>query len=690
MKNALRCVRGLGLTVAAFSTFLAGSQQASAQKQNKHVPLSVVSDWTHSHLLFPESKDNAVTGRLQREIRWQHSWYAHHPDAWWPQHYGHFRRDLDKSKRDWSTTLGSATYEPTYDFDFTLGNQSGYGSLNTTDPGGGLFTASKGSLTVTGLSDAGVYALQPSGTTFGAVTSDNALFPFYPGTAPLDASGLIFHNASVNSVNLRETSGSAFAYSDSNSVTGTGSNFNLNLAPGSGQTYPAKFVFDVSASPSCSNDFVTMGIPSNAVSGGQANVVGVINLYTEPGGTGYCTGTGPTVKFAYASGSGEVPGSISISQFGTQLAYVENQLTGSSYFHVLTLGTTGANGSSPSAAAVPGTGNNAVDKRVLLSPDGGTTNQSSTSSPFVVYTPNDSTDYAYVTTYSTAGSGSGYLYKITNVFSSSNATPAIVWKVAISAIPSTPVYDAVSGLVFWTDNSGRIDYVADSAANTTAPTVVYGSVLAPGTTSENPVTVDSTNEMVYATFNTNGTNAIVVQAPATSLSSAVTIPVGTGNTTYGGPYEPDFNEAFYTGQGIPQMYVAGLGSGTTPTLYGINFTGGVLTNFNIQTSPLATGIADSSPLTEFYNPTLLKDYLFVGVTNHCVATTHGGTTGCVLALDITTGFPLINSNTTALAAAGGTTGIIVDNDSNVNQASSIYYATKTGSTLVKATQSGLK
>jgi hypothetical protein len=36
---------------------------------------------------------------------------------------------------------------------------------------------------------------------------------------------------------------------------------------------------------------------------------------------------------------------------------------------------------------------------------------------------------------------------------------------------------------------------------------------------------------------------------------------------------------------------------------------------------LTTGMADSSPVTDFYNATLATDYLFVGVTNNCVATT---------------------------------------------------------------------
>jgi hypothetical protein len=107
------------------------------------------------------------------------------------------------------------------------------------------------------------------------------------------------------------------------------------------------------------------------------------------------------------------------------------------------------------------------------------------------------------------------------------------------------------------------------------------------------------------------------------------------------------------------------------------------------TAPLATGTADSSAVTEFYNATLGNDYLFVGVTDHCVATIGGGTGGCVMSLDITGGFPIVNAANPALASAGGTSGIIVDNDSSLTEASSIYYATKTGATMVKATQSGL-
>jgi hypothetical protein len=92
-------------------------------------------------------------------------------------------------------------------------------------------------------------------------------------------------------------------------------------------------------------------------------------------------------------------------------------------------------------------------------------------------------------------------------------------------------------------------------------------------------------------------------------------------------------------------------------------------NSSAETSAaLAAGTAESSPVTELYNAGLQKDYRFVGDTNNCVATTGGETAGCVMTLDITNGFPTVNVRSTALAAAAGTSGIIVDeNDSSLNR-----------------------
>lgn len=659
-----------------------------------HVPQRIVSDWTNRHVLFPQSKNGSTMARMQRDPRFLNNWYSRHPEARWRVSSPPRR---NPSHRDWSVSLSAdaatSSFEPVFDFNYALGLDTGYGTVTTTDINDGQFLATGGNLTVTDTLDGnneGTYPLYPGGPAVthspsGEFIFDNVLYP--SANLLIDKDGLLFVNGAGVEVNLWSNVGPPedyeFAvYNGGLDDDTTGAQFALTEDPGGGQTFPAKFVFDVTQPPSCTNDYVVIGVPATPVSGGQANIVGVNNLYS--GSTGGPCGTSPSVMFAYASGTGEVPASVAISQDGTGLAYIENLTTGSSYFHVLTLGTTGSNGTSATAAVVPGSGNNAVDQTVLLSPDGVTT-QSSTNAVWVAYTPSGLNDFAFATTYSSAGTGSGYLYKITNVFNGS--APTIAWSVAINAIPSTPVYDTVSNNVFFTDSNGRIDYVVNSA---TAPSVVYGPVLASGATSETPVVVDSVNEMVYATFNSNGTNALVVQAP-TSLASSVSVPIGAASTMYAGPYEPDFNNAFYTGSGTPLLYIAGTGTGAQPqpTLYSVGFNGsGVLNSAaNPTTVTLATGTADSSPVTEFYNATQQTDYLFVGVTNNC-AVAAGGTGGCVMSFDITGGFP--TSATTALAATGGTSGIIIDNDSSATEASNIYYSTKTGATLVKASQSALQ
>jgi hypothetical protein len=688
----LACRRAIRGYLAAIVFTLAA--QGLASQPAPHVPKGIVSDWTQRHVFFSDAKDESKLAQFRNDPRREQSWYLRHRETWWPESHHKPITPANASTRDWSIPLGTATL-PIIDFSFTIAAQTAYGSINVADQGNGSWLATGGSLTVTGGSDVGTYTLIPGGpgittSPLGSFLYDNVVTP--SANPALDVDGLLFGSGGTE-LNVWGNSINNYSFYDSTSrgvygaqLTATGS-FSFQTGPGSSEGYPAKFVFDVTAAPNCSNDYLALGIGSRPASGGQANILGVNNLYsTSPASAApNCTTNGPTVLFAYASGTGGVPGSLAISLEGTQLAYVENLTTAKSYFHVLTIGTTGANGTSPTNAVVPGTGNNAVDNSVLLSPDGGVTNQSSTSSPFIYYTSNDAGDAAFVTTYSSAGSGSGYLYKLSNVFN--GATPAIVWSVPINAIPSTPVYDTGSNSIFFTDSKGRIDYVVNGA---TTPTVFYGPIVASGTTSINSVTVDGSSQYVYASFNSNGTNAVVVQAP-TSLTSFVSVPVGTGNTTYTGPYGVEFNNAWYSGVGTPLLYVVGTGSGTIPTLYSVGFNAGGLLNGtpNATTAALATGAADGSPITEFYNSTLAKDFLFLGVTNNCVATAGGGTAGCVMSLDLTAGFPTVNSSTTSLAATGGPSGIIVDNVSNIPQGSSIYYATKTGQTLVKATQSGL-
>ncbi len=215
----------------------------------------------------------------------------------------------------------------------------------------------------------------------------------------------------------------------------------VSLGGGSGGRIsgPAKFVFDVTAAPSCTTDFVVTGIAANGAAT-QANIVGLNRLYTNPGGTGFCAGTGPLVMFAYNVGGGQVPSLVALSLNGQKVAFSENNtLAGTSNFHVLKFATGAGNGTSATAPAVPGTGNTAVDTKIALA--GG-----STTGPFVDYAH----DVAYVTTNGTAS----VVHKFSGVF---NGTLAEVttggWPATIPANPgvSTPVYDNVSRHVFATD-----------------------------------------------------------------------------------------------------------------------------------------------------------------------------------------------------------------------------------------------
>ncbi|MGB8030145.1 MAG: hypothetical protein WCF30_10825 [Terracidiphilus sp.] len=692
MGTALETQPSLGVGSETQSSFGVGS--------GTNHRVGVVADWSQRHVLYPASNNLSLMTRIQRDPRWTQSWYNRHHEVWWPRAPHRRLKPSTKMNRDWNVSLGTAAFEPLFDYSFSISPETGNGTLNSTDELNGSYLATGGTLVVSGASDAGSYALLPGGpgTTLspgGAFTYDDLLTS--TANPPIDVNGLLFTGSGLQ-INIEGNGTNTYSYADyngtayENKVADESGTFTVNTDPGGGQMFPAKYTFDVTATPSCTNDYVVVGIPATPASGGQANIVGYNNLYTGSSPSGICSGTGPTVMFAYASGSGEVPGSISLSLDGTKLAYVEDLLTGSSYFHVLTIGTTGSNGTSATAAAVPSSGNNAVDLRRQLETSG--VNQSSTTSPFIDY----SDDAAYVTTYSWAGAGSGYLYKISPVFG--GGTPEIVWSIQITAVPSGPIFDYTSKNVFFTDSHGRVDYVTDIGSPPSS--VTYGSVLASGTTSLNPVTVDSVNEEIYATFNTNGTNALLVQVPINTngtLGSPVDAPIGVGNTIYKGPYGVAFNNAWYTSSGPPdysstgaEVFVMGTcpsasscpsaPPGVQPWFYGVGFTSGVLNTSVTEGGPIGTGgLADGSAPTEFYNAATGKDYVFLGVTNSC----WGGIAGCVWSFDLTDDTYV----TPPLAVTGGPSGIIVDNDSSDPQASSAYFVSKTGGQLVKATQSGL-
>src|SRR6201996_7965921 len=114
--------------------------------------------------------------------------------------------------------------------------------------------------------------------------------------------------------------------------------------------YPAKFTFDVNATPSCANDFVVFPVDA-AGSSTQPNLVAFNNLYSgTAGGTGICnsrtvptghtdTSTSATVLFSYnvskIGGAVTTSPVISFDATGGKIAFVESIAGQPAHFHVL-------------------------------------------------------------------------------------------------------------------------------------------------------------------------------------------------------------------------------------------------------------------------------------------------------------------------------------------------------------------
>ena len=256
----------------------------AGQTASPHTPRGIVSDWTHHHLLYPQSDAILERARFQEDPRWLQNWYIRHQEAWWPAyHPRHLRKH---EHRDWTVPLGIAYFEPLFDstYSFTIAGQTGFGSLTLSDLGGGDFLATAGTLTVTGGNGIGTYPLYPVGpateaSPSGAFEVDDI---FLPSQNPVvDLEGLLFRGSGVE-VNLWGNSTdnySFYVYSAGNytsSITSPGvvtPDVNPSPDPGGSQAFPAKFVFDVTEAPSCTNDFVAIGIPRARV-GAQANIIG--------------------------------------------------------------------------------------------------------------------------------------------------------------------------------------------------------------------------------------------------------------------------------------------------------------------------------------------------------------------------------------------------------------------------------
>ena len=467
--------------------------------------------------------------------------------------------------------------------------------------------------------------------------------------------------------------------------------------------FPAKYVFDINGAPSCANDFAVYGLNVAGVTGGQANVVGVNNLYSGSGPAGLC-GANPTVTWAYNgnTAAGSVLTSSTISLDGKKVAYVESGAS-SSIFHVLTW--KAGQGTSATASVAP-TLNGACGAATscLKSVTYSSTATNSLSSAWVDY----QTDKAFV------GSDDGKIYRISCVFNCAlNAQPLVDWTFTLPVAgtggaqpkPNGPVYDYPSGRLFVGDQLGEL-WVINAGGST--PTLNAGPVMIGGggcTTAHPPgrtgtgadctatgtafgipdsIILDASgpSQRIFVLSGNNGTagaSAVVAQLRM-DLTGKVSVAIGLGGVDL---HAGAFDNAYWGGSpSTGELFLCGTGAAdTTPTHYWIGFTSyptmnstptGSLQRFNVA------GLV-CAPYTELYNPSLAlggnandHDLLMSGLVG-------AGANGYIITNDISSGSVIAGLNT--VNYPGGISGIIVDNVSAQNQASSMYFTTLTNSTV---------
>lgn len=493
--------------------------------------------------------------------------------------------------------------------------------------------------------------------------------------------------------------------------------------------FPAKYSFDINATPSCANDYVVFGLNVAGATPGQANLVGVNNLYS--GANPRLCAANPTVNWAYngSTAGGSVLTSPVISLDGKRIAYVEST-AGSTIFHVLTW--KAGQGTSATAAATP-TLNGACTgtvpaptssclKSILLSAAATDT----LSSPWVDY----QTDKAFV------GTDDGKIYRISCVFACAiNTQPAVDWVFTLpvagtggaAAKPNGPVYDFPSGRLFVGDQLGELWVINASGAS---PSLNAGPVMigGGGCTTTNPpgrtgapapctanggsfgipdsVILDSSgvSQRIFAFSGNDGTagaSAVVAQLRM-DLTGLVRAHVGLGsvgnNTSnvdlHTGAFDNDYFGPTPTNG---QLFVCGtISADTSAAFYWIGFTSYPVMN-STPTGTIARGTTAGNPctpITEIFNPNVNfgggdHDIVISGVVG-------AAPNGVLRTDDISTG--VITGTLSGVNYPGGISGIIFDNVNAGGQASSVYFSTLTTSNVgtcggnrcaVKLTQLGL-
>jgi hypothetical protein len=324
--------------------------------------------------------------------------------------------------------------------------------------------------------------------------------------------------------------------------------FSLGAGTVAPYMWPAKYSFNVDATPSCTGDYAVFGLDI-AGSASQANMVALNNLYSGTNPTGLC-GTAPTVMFAYnvSTHGGAITTSPVLYWDGSQIAFVEST-SSASYLHILKWSSSNSNNGTVAAPVTPTPVSSmsacTTAPCMITVPFGSASD--TLSSPFYSY---DATDSIYV------GNDNGQMFQITGSF---NGTPTLGWSSQVAATGvklAGPTEDFNSCNLFAGGSDGYLYAVASGAAAGTIGGTVAGS-LAVGSGSPygggivNPPIVDEAYGTVLGYTMSNAANVAGSQLAANT--QAVVVQADT-TTPFGNPQVATLGQG--TKAGIANLNVA--------------------------------------------------------------------------------------------------------------------------------------
>ena len=459
--------------------------------------------------------------------------------------------------------------------------------------------------------------------------------------------------------------------------------------------YPATYT---TGATSC-NDFVVFSTGLTGTSS-QASIIAFNNIYAG------CNGGTPTVYWAYNT-AGAIATSPALSLDGRQIAFVQNS---SSQASLVLLTWKASNGTLASPVSptskTAGTYDGCTAPCMTTISFSGSANDSA-SSPFAAYYSSANSSTIYV------GDDAGVLHQFINIFNPSG-TPAenitspwpITLNSATKASLASPVYDAVSARVFVGDyllNSSSS--CEPSATNNfiscgylysinSSGTVTRSAQLDSNTGILDAPNVDSTTGQVFAFVGDDGTTSCASSSPCAAVfqfpvdfSSAATGTEATVGTGYEFLLSGAFDNAYFNTSGTGHLYVVGNTGPANNTLYQIAINSGSMSSGAATAGPAVSSNYTNSlyaaglQVTEFYAGGS-NDYLFLGVLAYGSPTGCGTASlanGCILGYNVNSGsISASTAPTGALAEAGGTSGIVVDNASSA--AENIYFSTLSNQT----------